>query len=212
MDGIIFDLDGTLWDPTEEVAIAWNEVLEQVGLDRRVTEAELKTLFGKPLVEIIDILLPRVEKEQLEKVVVLLYEKEHSRLEGRGDMVYDSVMDGIKTLSAKYPLYMVSNCQSGYIEVFFRATGLGVYFKDYTCPGDTGMFKADNIRLIMERNQLEQVVYVGDTAGDKAACDKAGVPMIHMTYGFGEVESPLRSLHSFDQLLEIDFDELLGSE
>ena len=29
MDSIIFDVDGTLWDSTEKVAIAWQKVVER---------------------------------------------------------------------------------------------------------------------------------------------------------------------------------------
>ena len=48
--------------------------------------------------------------------------------------------------------------------------------------------KGENIRLIMERNQIKDAVYVGDTAGDAQACRLAGVPMIYAAYGFGNVE------------------------
>ncbi len=50
--------------------------------------------------------------------------------------------------------------------------------------------KADNIRLIMERNHLEQVVYVGDTQMDADACKAAGVPIVFASYGFGTVKEP----------------------
>ena len=29
MKGIIFDVDGTLWDSTEMVAVAWNKVIRE---------------------------------------------------------------------------------------------------------------------------------------------------------------------------------------
>ena len=32
-DGIIFDVDGTLWDSTESVAAAWNEILDVFSED-----------------------------------------------------------------------------------------------------------------------------------------------------------------------------------
>ena len=35
MKGIIFDVDGTLWDSTREVAVAWNKVLQDEMEGRR---------------------------------------------------------------------------------------------------------------------------------------------------------------------------------
>ena len=32
--GIIFDMDGTLWDSAENVAISWNIALDKVGFQR----------------------------------------------------------------------------------------------------------------------------------------------------------------------------------
>lgn len=210
MDGLIFDLDGTLWDTTEEIAEAWNKALEEkTELAKRVTADELKSVFGKPVDEIFQILFPGIVKDELKALELVLYEYQQRRLETAGNAVFEGVTEGIKILSKKVPIYIVSNCQAGYIEVFLRATNLGEYITDHTCPGDTGMYKAENIRLIMERNHLENVLYVGDTQGDKNACDKAGVPMIYMSYGFGEVEAPFLTLNKFQQLLEIDYNTVL---
>ena len=53
LDGLIFDVDGTLWDSTDLVAKAWNYVLEtETNLPADVTGDLLKTLFGKPMDEI----------------------------------------------------------------------------------------------------------------------------------------------------------------
>ena len=64
MDAVIFDVDGTLWDSTDEVAVSWNEVLrEETDLERRVTSEELKKEFGKPLEEIMEDLFPELTKK-----------------------------------------------------------------------------------------------------------------------------------------------------
>ena len=110
----------------------------------------------------------------------------------------------VKKLAGKYRLFIVSNCQAGYIEAFLENTGLQEYFEDHICPGDTGMLKADNIRLIMRRNGLQDAVYVGDTQGDADACREAGVPMVYAAYGCGDVKEPWAVIQSMGELLEED--------
>ena len=36
-DGIIFDMDGTIWDTCAQVTHSWNEILEQIELPFRFT-------------------------------------------------------------------------------------------------------------------------------------------------------------------------------
>ena len=65
MEAIIFDVDGTLWDSTDEVAVSWNEALKrETELRRKVTAEELKKEFGKPLEEIMADLFPELAKEE----------------------------------------------------------------------------------------------------------------------------------------------------
>ena len=47
MKGIIFDVDGTLWDSTREVAVAWNKVLQDEMEGHEILTAEgLQKEFG----------------------------------------------------------------------------------------------------------------------------------------------------------------------
>ncbi len=209
MKGIIFDVDGTLWDSTKEVAIAWNKVLQEEWEGHEILTVEgLQKEFGKPMEAIAESLFPELpEKERMELLgKMMVYENE---LVAVGPcVIYDGVPETIKALSEKYPLYIVSNCQDGYIEAFLKNSGLGEYFKDFTCPAYTGRLKGENIRIIMERNGLDEAVYIGDTQGDANACKKAGVPMIFATYGFGEVEGEYPSIQSFAELQDMDFERL----
>ena len=209
MKGIIFDVDGTLWDSTKEVAIAWNKLLQEEWEGHEILTVEgLQKEFGKPMEAIAESLFPELpEKERMELLgKMMVYENE---LVAVGPcVIYDGVPETIKALSEKYPLYIVSNCQDGYIEAFLKNSGLGEYFKDFTCPAYTGRLKGENIRIIMERNGLDEAVYIGDTQGDANACKKAGVPMIFATYGFGEVEGEYPSIQSFAELQDMDFERL----
>ena len=153
-------------------------------------------------------LFPELSKEEQERIAGYLFKYENKRMETAPCVLYDGLKETIRELSKQYRLFIVSNCQEGYIEAFLKNTGLGECITDHLCPGDTGVYKAENIRMIMERNHLKSAVYVGDTQGDADACKAAGVPMIYAAYGFGTVKDPEAEVHSFRELLQFDFEKL----
>jgi len=190
-DGIIFDVDGTLWDSTPVVEEAWNQALIDIGInDVKVTADRLKGLFGLPMDEIIADILPMYSEEIRKKYKPVCYEYEDRYLRNQAGVVYPQMEEMLKILSSRYKLFIVSNCQAGYVELLYDKTGFEKYFVDHLCPGDTGLLKADNIRLIVEKYGLQNPVYVGDTQMDANACRLAGVPIVFAAYGFGSVVNP----------------------
>lgn len=190
-DGIIFDVDGTLWDTTPIVANAWNAALDEMGLSEiRVDADMLKGLFGLPMDVIIDRIMPEQDEKVKEEYLPLCSEYEFKYLRKEPGILYPDFERTLSILSEKTKLYIVSNCQSGYIELFYDKTGFSKYFCDQLCPGDSGLLKADNIKLIAKRNGLNSPVYVGDTHMDHEACKVAKVPFVFAAYGFGSTENP----------------------
>lgn len=188
LDGIIFDVDGTLWDSTSQVAEVWNLAIQRNSdLDIRVDVPLLKTLFGKTMTEIANAVFPDLEPEEQTRIINYCYTFENEYLEEHPGIVYNGVEETFRLLSEDTGLYIVSNCQCGYIEIFLKASGLEKYVKDHLCFGDTLVSKGQTIRILMERNNLKHVVYVGDTQGDADACREAGIPFIFAEYGFGDV-------------------------
>ncbi|HAG70307.1 MAG TPA: HAD family hydrolase [Lachnospiraceae bacterium] len=203
-DGIIFDVDGTIWDSTPVVAKAWNAALKDFGYgDHTVTADRLKGLFGLPMSDIIKDILPYAALKEREAFLPVCSKYEFEALENEGGIVYEGLKDTLSELVGEgIPLFIVSNCQSGYIELVYRKTGFGIYFKDQLCPGDTGRLKAANIGLICENHALKSPVYVGDTVMDMNACREAGVPFIHAAYGFGRAEGADMVIDSPVELLK----------
>lgn len=204
-DSIIFDLDGTLWDSTKEVAIAFNMVLKEKHPEVKevVTVERLQALFGRPLDEIAIRLFNSVSENQAIEVMKDCCDYECIYLAKNGATLYDGLEETLKELSKKFKLIIVSNCQDGYIECFFQAyPSLEQYFCDYECPGRSGKYKADNIRMVIERNQLQNPIYVGDTMGDASAAKEAGVPFIFAKYGFGDVKEYVEAIDSLKELVE----------
>lgn len=190
-DSIIFDLDGTLWDSTDEVAISFRETLKAKypQVTDEVTSERLKSLFGLPLDEIAVKLYQSVPTDDAIRIMKECCDDECAYLVQHGAKLYAHLEETLIELAKKYKLYIVSNCQAGYIECFFGANpSLEQYFIDHECPGRSGKLKAENIRLVVERNQLSNPIYVGDTLGDATAAKKAGVPFLYARYGFGSVD------------------------
>ena len=192
-DSIIFDVDGTLWDSTEIVAIGYNRALETyTDLPIRVDGARLMTLFGKPMDQIFAELRPELSREQQhfisEKCVIL--EEEELEKADPAPLLYPGIEEMFQKLSKKLPLFIVSNCQCGYIEQFLRKNHFESYITDHLCFGQTGTSKGQTILRLMKENNLKNPVYVGDTQGDANACREAGIPFILADYGFGDVPDP----------------------
>ena len=201
IDSIIFDLDGTLWDSIEEISKTWSLVLSKYDYERKeVTVEDLQICMGKQLDEIGEILLPKLSIELRRKIMHECCTLENEYLGNYGGKLYENVEETLKELSKKYKLFIVSNCQDGYIECFFKAHKLDKYFTDYECPGRTGLSKGENNKLIIERNNLKNPVYVGDTEGDAESAKVAGIPFVFAKYGFGNVKEYQYAINKFEDL------------
>lgn len=204
-DGIILDIDGTLWNTTGVVAKAWNKAIADCGFDAdQVNASGLQKEFGKPMNVIADDLWPALSQEQKDLLMKQCCVREQEALkENHEDISYPAVRDTIKALAQKFRLYIVSNCQSGYIELTMEKNKIADFISDHECYGDTGMGKADNLRLLVRRNGIKAPVYVGDTQGDADACREAGVKFVWAGYGFGSVQEFAAKVDRFDQLLDL---------
>lgn len=205
IDGVILDVDGTLWDSTPIVAEAWTAAARDSGLaGYTVTADMLKKLFGKTMADIAAGLFPEETLQRQEKIMELccVYEEEYLQADPC-DICYPGVIDTIRALAARLPVFIVSNCQKGYIELFIEKTGVASCITDTECYGRTGKTKGENIRLLAQRNHLAAPVYVGDIQGDCDAAAVAGVPFIHAAYGFGDVDRMDARIGSFQELLEL---------
>ncbi|WP_217706311.1 HAD family hydrolase [Paenalkalicoccus suaedae] len=208
-DSIIFDLDGTIWDSIDTVILAWNETLKQSDhTEKQVTRHDFEDTMGLTMTDIGKKLFPELEEQAQISLLEKCGKAENGYIRQRGGALYPNVEKILDELSSSYKLFIVSNCQDGYIEAFFDYHRLGHLFQDYENPGRTGLPKGDNIKLIVERNQLVSPIYVGDTVGDANASKDANVPFVYAKYGFGNVAEFDASIDDFNELLTLDYTTL----
>lgn len=192
-DSVLFDLDGTLWDATQAVAYSWAQALKnEPDIQAPPTIAELEQVMGMTAEDLTAALFPHLSLERRLELFEKCCQVECQYLAVHGGRLYPGVPELLATLSEKVPLFIVSNCNTDYIPSFLTGHRLHAFFKDWECIGRTGLPKWENIRLVVERNRLQRPLYVGDTAMDQEAAQKAGVPFLHAAYGFGQVANAAR--------------------
>lgn len=127
MQGIIFDIDGTLWDPADIFAESYNRVIDQhLGrTDAHISGADVKANLGKPAEEFIKSLFPTLSSEELAPILPDLYSSVLEALEKQPAPLFEGVEETFQALYEKYGLFIVSNCQCGYIETLLKGTGRG---------------------------------------------------------------------------------------
>ncbi len=202
---LIFDMDGTLWDSAEKVAESWTVVLKKRGLDKVITTEDIQGVMGLPMDKIADKLFAEYPEEERMDILDECGNYENEYLRENGGVLYPYLEETFAKLIENYELYIVSNCQSGYIEAFLDHYDFWKYINDILCWGDTKVSKGESIKILMEKNGLstEETAYVGDIQGDCDSAHFAGIRFIHAAYGFGEVVDKDESIEAFTELLEL---------
>ena len=202
VQAMIFDLDGTMWDATDGILKTWNEVIASHPECKRdlLTVEELGGYLGLPMTEIANRMFPHNTEAEKELLLDECCERENAYLGEHGGILYPKLEETLTILHENYKLFVVSNCQSGYIESFLKAHKLERYFDDIQCWGDNKVPKGENNKVIMERNGVTRAVYVGDTSGDEQSARVAGIPFVYAAYGFGEAVAPDYTVQAFEEL------------
>ena len=201
---IIFDLDGTLWDSREQILNAWNKVLKD-KCNLYLNIDDFNDLMGKTSEDYKNAFFKNYTPEEADYFLKLCENEEVIYLKKHGGNIFKNSISTIKKLTQNYNLFIVSNCQNGYIESFLSHYNLNQYFKDFECNGRTGYPKDKNIKLIMERNNLSNsnTCYIGDTYGDYISTINNNILFIHATYGFGKCNQATHYINDISEITEL---------
>ena len=114
-DGILFDLDGTLWDATAQIAAAWTgviaearEALAPYGKGAPLDATDTRALCGRTMDEITDLLFGDYPEKQA--LADRCYSHENDYLAVHPGTVYPGVPEALAVLSAKCD--NIYNCRS----------------------------------------------------------------------------------------------------
>ncbi len=210
-NAIIFDLDGTLWDTIDSCLKSISDVKkEHKEITKEITKDEVISSMGLPFDDIVKIYYGYLNKDKAVQYAKEAFDRNIKNLMTNGGTLYENTTDIIKELSEDYSLYIVSNCIEGYIESFLETSNLKKYFKDFESNGRTKKSKGENIKLIIDRNNIKKAIYVGDTISDMKAADYANIPFVQARYGFGNNLETNYYINTIEELPKIAKKMLLG--
>ena len=69
-DSLIFDLDGTLWDTTEAIVVAWNNVLERNKINfKKIDSSDIKKVTGMQHDECVKTIFRSLDKKKQSLII-----------------------------------------------------------------------------------------------------------------------------------------------
>ncbi len=193
---VLFDLDGTLVDTIDDIALALNRALQDHQVDRLPTSL-VRTWVGKGAPRLIARALERSQvvadtpmKAAIFNEFIIHYERLHERSESTATL-FPNVISALAALqSAGVALSVVTNKQRNLACATLRHVGLLSYF-DHIVGGDTCAQRKPHPMPILHACALSGVaadaaVMVGDSMNDVDAARAAGVPVVCVPYGYNE--------------------------
>lgn len=199
-DAVVFDIDGTLWNASGSSARGWNRALAQLGIKGNVSAEQIAMVAGNPYEKCVDTLLPGMRAAN-PKLLETLSACERTSVERDGGVIFDGALEAVAQLAGDHEVFLVSNCQDWYLELFLRFSGLGPLLSGVDCNGRSGLAKSEMLLRMKHAHSWASPVYVGDTASDEAATESANMTYVHVSWGFGQPKGTPTIVNSFAELV-----------
>jgi phosphoglycolate phosphatase len=191
--GLIFDLDGTLLDTLEDLAKAANATLEHFGFPVHPVDA-YRYFVGEGLQILMQRIVPETHTtdEQLGDYMKKFAEI-YSQSWNIHSVPYKGILDMIHSLSnAGLQLAVLSNKPHAFtllcVETFFPENSFGfVYGQRDGIAKKPDPAGALELAVKMELD-VDEILYVGDTATDMQTGNSAGMKTIGVDWGFRDRE------------------------
>lgn len=198
---LFFDLDGTLWDALEQITTSWNQAMKKYNYQYDLDT--IKSFMGLTPKETCPLAFKNHSLEEGLKLFDIVLKAEIDYLSKNPGKIYPNEDEVLSLLKEKYDLFIVSNCDKGYIENYLNACQKTQYFTDHVCVGDTSLDKWQNILYLKKKYQIDEIIYIGDTLKDKIEANKANVKFIHANYGFGKIDNEENEINSLYELIPL---------
>ncbi|OGI04872.1 MAG: hypothetical protein A2104_04575 [Candidatus Melainabacteria bacterium GWF2_32_7] len=179
LEGLIFDLDGTLADTLPHCLKSFQLTFEQVT-GREFSDNEITKYFGLSEEGIIKKVLPDKYDECL-NTFLEIYENNHHPY----SKLFDGIIEILEYAKNKgIKLAMVTGKGRGSADITLKYLNIGHYFEFVEIGSSEGLIKSEGIKRILSNWQIkkENVAYVGDAITDITESRDAGISPIAVSW------------------------------
>jgi len=184
---LVFDLDGTIIDPSVGVGRSINHALAAFGFPP-IKADSVSQYIGPPLDEIFRHILPTASDSE----ILWIIEKYRERYRDVGcseSVVYPGIPEALMSLAAQgYAMGVCTSKRVDFAERVLVEFGLRAYF-DFVKGGDVGIRKENQLRELCEERALGPgSTMIGDRAIDVTAARANGFFSVGVLWGHGSRE------------------------
>jgi HAD superfamily hydrolase (TIGR01549 family) len=207
---ILCDLDGTLVDSRQDIAIAFQHAWRTVVGGTSPSATAIAKQIGKPLAEMVNELGGMLSPSLL-STFLTSYHRMFALQDASLTRVYPEVISTLQSLSS-FQLAIITTKDSRQAEMVLRKLALIAFFQ-HIQGGSPGLRpKPAPDTLVAALAELHcapsQALIVGDTPADVLAGKAAGTRTCAVTYGFSTTEALLRCapdhmVDSFGELVNL---------
>ena len=187
IDTVIFDFDGVIADNSEGIMNCCDYAAEKMGL-RPAPRERARYFIGPPLFSSFRDYFGLTDEKANEMVV--RYRERYGRI-GLFELVfYPGLIDALGELKREgYKLAIATGKPDDFIKRIADHFGLTDYF-DAVCGVSFAETSSDKSAIILNAaaecgSAPDACIMVGDRASDVSSAERAGMPCVGVTYGFG---------------------------
>ncbi|MBW1641801.1 MAG: HAD-IA family hydrolase [Deltaproteobacteria bacterium] len=180
---LVFDLDGTISDPSEGITASLNFALENLGLSTHPA-LKLTKYIGPSLIDIFSDLLNTDDDDLIRKAIVF-FRKRYANIGYKENVLYPEIKNILKTLSNNHDaLYIATTKKPEVAQAVAEYFGISHYFKEILGCGSKRK-KVELIQEIREKENNHDIVMIGDRFIDMVAGKSIGCFCVGVLWGFG---------------------------
>jgi phosphoglycolate phosphatase len=181
---LIFDLDGTISDPSLGIGRCLNYALQAHGFPE-VSVEQVAAAIGPQLDEALCKFYPDADQATLSGLVAK-YRERYAEVGYAENTIYPGVPESLKELSARgVPMGVCTSKRKDFAEKILAMFGVLSHFR-FVDGGDIGIKKREQLAGLLQSTAIDHAaVMIGDREVDISSAKANGLRSVGVLWGFG---------------------------